>query len=505
MRLRLPLLLLLAACIGLGACKGAERPIARLVESEGQVERSAAAAPEAWAAAAKGDAFGRGSGVRTGAAASARLELADGGVLRMGPASLVRFGAGAAGDANGAGVSLEAGEAEIETGGAEFVVGTRGGRRARLAPGSRARLTQSDGSVHLVVEVGAALIEEDGQKSVGAPNGQPVDLGALAPAGPVGVPTPPGSARDAGVAAAPNGDAGAGPVVDLPGGSIEFEKQLAAADFALPADEEATVHDPAPPSAVRLSFTHLCEGVAQVEVRHGRSRTRVQGDGSVVVALTAGVHDVQVRCVGAKGPDSKPRAHGTVRVVRDEGRRQVRTSAPRNTVEADGRSYRLLYQNRKPTIAFTWPQAPEATGYSLALEDGEGHTRRIHASGAKPLVTLGSGQIAEGHYRFWFAADGLPEASARSPQTRLELDFDNAAPVAGLDEPASPAAWRGADVLVAGSATEGASVSIGGVPLPVDGDFRFSGRVAVPAGGRAVAVRIAQRDRGIHYFLRRRP
>jgi hypothetical protein len=306
-------------------------------------------------------------------------------------------------------------------------------------------------------------------------------------------------------AGATAGDAGAGPVVDLPGGSIEFEKQLAAADFALPADEEATVHDPKPPAAVRLSFTHLCAGVAQVEVRHGRSRTRVQGEGSVVVALTTGVHEVQVSCVDARGPDAKPRARGTLRVVRDEGRRQVRATAPKNTVEADGRSYRLLYQNRKPTIAFAWPQAPRAAGFSLTLEDGEGHLRRVRAPGDKPLVTLGSGQIAEGHYRFWFAADGLPESSARSPQTRLELDFDNAAPVAGLDEPASPAAWRGADVLVAGSATEGAQVSIGGVPLPVDSDFRFSGRVAVPAGGRAVAVRIAQRDRGVHYFLRRRP
>jgi hypothetical protein len=183
----------------------------------------------------------------------------------------------------------------------------------------------------------------------------------------------------------------------------------------------------------------------------------------------------------------------------------VRQTAPRNSVEADGRSYRLLYQHRQPTIAFAWPGAPRASGYSLALADGEGHTRRFRASGDKPLVTLGSGQLAEGHYRFWFAADGLPEASAHSPETRLELDFDNAAPVAGLDEPSSPAAWRGADVLVAGSATEGATVTIGGVPLPVDSDFRFSGRVAVPAGGRAVAVRIAQRDRGVHYFVRRRP
>jgi len=506
--LRVPLMLLLLAPV---ACRAQERPLAELVEAEGTVERSAAAAPQAWLAAARGDHFVRGAGVRTAPAASARLRLADGGVLRMGPGSLVRFGGDAGAGGGSAGLSLEAGEAEIDTGDAEIVVAT-GGRRARLPAGTRARLVQGDGSVRLVVEVGAALIEQDDGRPISVPGGSQVDLSALAPPVVVGVPaaSPAHPRADAGTgagqvtSATTDADAG-GAVVDLPGGSIEFETQLAAADFALAADEDATVHDPAPPSAVRLSFAHLCAKVAQVEIRHGRSRTRVQGEGSVVVALTAGLHEVQVRCVGTAGADARPRAHAALRVLRDAGRRSVPAAAPRNVVDADGRSYRLLYQNRKPEIAFSWPQAPAASGYSLAVEDARGNTRRYRAAADKPRVILGSGQLAEGSYRIWFVADGLPDASARSPQTRLELDFDNAAPVAALDEPSSAAAWRGADVLVAGSATEGSSVTIGGVPLPVDADFRFSGRVAVPAGGRAVAVRIAQRDRGVHYYVRRRP
>ena len=36
----------------------------------------------------------------------------------------------------------------------------------------------------------------------------------------------------------------------------------------------------------------------------------------------------------------------------------VETSASRNEIEADGRTYRLLYQNRKPTIILSWPRAP---------------------------------------------------------------------------------------------------------------------------------------------------
>jgi hypothetical protein len=494
----------LLTAVLLVACRDRERPLAELVETAGTVERSAAATPQSWRSAARGDHFLRGAGVRTATAASARLRLANGGVLRMGPASLVRFGVDSAGGApaSASGVSLEAGEAEIETGAAEVVVGTRGGRRARLPPGARARLVEDEGSVRLVVEVGAALIEEAGAQPVSVPGGSQVELASLAPP-PVPRPVEKPSKSetpDAGVAAMPPGDAGA--VVELPGGSIEFEAQLAAADFALPADEQATIHDPAPPSAVRLSFTHLCSGRAQVELRRGRKRTNVQGEGSVVVALAAGVHQVQVKCVGAPAPGGKGRAEGRLKVVRDAGRRKVTARAPRNTVDADGRSYRLLYQNRKPEITFVWPGAPAASGYSLALEDGQGHVRRFRASGDQAQVTVGSGQLAEGSFRFWFTGEGGKE---RSPQTRLGLAFDNAAPAAALEEPSSPAAWRGSDVLVSGTATEGSTVSIGGVELPVDADFRFSGRVAVPAGGRAVAVRIAQRDHGVHYYVRRRP
>jgi hypothetical protein len=209
--------------------------------------------------------------------------------------------------------------------------------------------------------------------------------------------------------------------------------------------------------------------------------------------------------VGAKGVDSQPKSRAALRVVRDAGKRHVTAAAPKNTVDADGRSYRLLYQNRKPEIAFRWREAPKASGYSLAVEDARGKTRRYRASGKGAEVTVPSGQLAEGSYSFWFTAEGVPEPSARSPQTRVQLDFDNAAPVAALDEPSGASAWRDADVLVAGSATEGSTVSIGGVPLPVDAQMRFSGRFAVPTGGRALAVRIAQAGRGVHYYVRRRP
>ncbi len=512
----LVLALVLGVCVSVSAsaCAGArERHLAELIDAEGRVEESGAAAPERWLGAGRGHRFVRGAGARTGPASSARLRLADGGMLRMGSASLVRFGGAASDGATEApGVSLEAGEAEIETGAAEMIVATRGGR-ARLPAGTRVRLSQGEGGARLVVEVGSALIEQDGSDGISVPSGSQLDFTdfvlsvtpatlrtpAAAAAGPgPGLVAPPEGAADAGSGTSAH-------AVDLPGGSIDLDEQLATADFTLGIDENATVHDPSPPSAVRLEFAHVCKGTALVEVRHGRSRTRVQGESSVVVALTAGAHAVQVRCIGPGGAlETKPRARSALRVVHDAGKRRVAPAAPRNVVDADGRKYRLLYQNRKPEIAFQWPDAPRATGYTLAVEDVRGQVRRYRA--ARAHFTLPSGQLAEGSYSFWFAADAPSGAAvAQSPRTHLALDFDNAAPVATVDEPSNATAWTDANVYVAGSATEGASVSIGGVALAVDDDFRFAARVAVPTGGRAVAVRIAQRGRGVHYFVRRRP
>jgi hypothetical protein len=115
------------------------------------------------------------------------------------------------------------------------------------------------------------------------------------------------------------------------------------------------------------------------------------------------------------------------------------------------------------------------------------------------IVTLPSGAVREGSYKFWFDTDGTQN---RSPETTVQIAFDNAAPAAEIQQPAEgqPSA---ATVHVAGVAAEGSTVTVGGTAVPMDPQSRFDGDVPGPAAGdRSIAIRIAHPAHGIHYYLR---
>jgi hypothetical protein len=106
-----------------------------------------------------------------------------------------------------------------------------------------------------------------------------------------------------------------------------------------------------------------------------------------------------------------------------------------------------------------------------------------------------SGALRDGEHRLTYVAGGR-----RSATTIVRVRFDNAAPTAHIREPRGAVA-RGS-VHVAGMAIEGATVSVGGTPLPLDGDNRFEGDVAAPADLDAIAIRFAHPRSGVHYYLR---
>jgi hypothetical protein len=498
LRPRVARVALLAIAVAIAGCGSSPEGIAQVVEVGGAVEKTPSAEPPSWVSATAGDRLARGAGVRTGPAARARLDVRGGGTLRMGPSSVVWLGANPSAPT----LQLEAGDAEIEAGGEEVVVGTRSGGRARVRPGAKVRVERGADGDELVVEVGAALIERTDEAPALLAAGTRTALGRERPvaidAGVV----------DAGVVDAPEPPIDAGEPTEepeelsvaIPGGRLALDRQPSTADVALPVGESATIHDPQAPSHVRLQIGQLCGGgPALIEVRRGRSRIRVLGRETAVVSLSLGKHSYAVRCRTNDRFDGKPRARGVVRVVRDAGRRVVDAAAPRNVIEVDGRSYQVLYQNRRPVLAVRWPDAPRAAGYTLTVRTG-GRVRTY--PGTKPEVLLPSGNVDEGTHFLSFAAKGTDKTS---PTTRLVLDFDNAAPVAQLREPASPAAWNGNQVQVAGVTTEGSAVSVGGVPLDLDVHQRFTAQVEVPGGQRAIAVRITQRGGRVHYYVRRRP
>jgi len=301
----------------------------------------------------------------------------------------------------------------------------------------------------------------------------------------------------AGVAVLSPGQSGS---LDAAGVAVADIKAPSAADVTVPGGESPVVHSPRGAAAVRIRFDGACSGDALVDVGAGRAtRTMFVGGAlsAVVVPLGVGSYRYRVRCVDA-GVPGEARQTGTIQILRDGGAAPLPRSAPHDFIDADGRKYSVLYQNVLPQITVRWPHAPDQPS-SLHLERAAGKVETVHAPSG--TAVLPAGAVEEGSYRLWFEADA--DAAKRSPDTTLKIAFDNAAPAAEVLQPVDGQA-PGDTVHVAGIAVEGAQVSVNGVAVQLDPEFRFRGDVPAPTtgGDRSIAIRIAHPLRGVHYYLR---
>lgn len=283
------------------------------------------------------------------------------------------------------------------------------------------------------------------------------------------------------------------------------DKAPARADLVIQAGESPVVHDPAPPTAVGIRFGDACPGEGLVELSESASfRGELlisKGSGQANVRVDAGrrrggTRHYRVRCIEQGGLAEAATASGTIRVVRDAATRQLPRAAPVNTVDADGRRYTVLYQNRLPQIAFQWPGTSDTGPFKLHVTPGKGEPRVFDTP--EPTYRMRAGELDEDTYEYYFQG-----ASTRSKTSALRIEFDNAAPSASLRLPAVKQAWRGDSLEVAGTALPDSEVSIGGVPVPLDRQGRFSTQVALPVATGSVAVRLASPRQGVHYYLRR--
>ena len=424
----------------------------------------------------------RGAGVRMAA-------------FRLGP--LVALGPGTTPIADGArlvvpdGASVEVSrgaDRAVVAGQADIVIGHEGGAlldaktgRVMIAsPAPGTRVDVPGGSIVLVAagagSVQAQVSLDRGSARVVSNNGQ-LELRGRA-----------------GVAALTPGQGG---TLDAAGVAVADVKAPSAADVTVPGGESPIVHSPRGAAAVRIRFDGACPGDALVDIGAGRATRTMFVSGSlsaVVVPLAVGSYRYRVRCVDA-GVPGDARQTGTIQILHDGGAAPLPTSAPHDVIDADGRKYSILYQNVLPQITVRWPRPP-AQACSLHLDRG-GRIQVIHAPSG--TAVLPAGAVEEGSYRLWFEADADP--ATRSPDTTLKISFDNAAPAAEVLQPADGRAAAGT-VHVAGVAVEGAQVSVDGVAIPMDPEFRFRGDVSSPAGDRSIAIRIAHPLRGVHYYLR---
>ncbi len=252
------------------------------------------------------------------------------------------------------------------------------------------------------------------------------------------------------------------------------------------------VHDPHPPTAIGFATGTQCPEGATIQVT-GAPRVHSNGT-TTTVLVSAGAHRYAIRCVGATEKDVV--ASGAIAVLGDSGTARIPRTAPATAVDADGRSYTVLYQNLLPKLTIRWPGAPSASSYTLHLASPGGKSETLSTSA--PSYSFASGAFHEGEYHAFFDGGG-----ARTRDTRIEIKFDNAAPTATLTSPANGSFSPGSSVTVAGAALEGWKISVGGKDLPLDDQLRFSGEATAPAGQRALAIEFVNPHRGLHYYLRR--
>lgn len=265
------------------------------------------------------------------------------------------------------------------------------------------------------------------------------------------------------------------------------------ADLLVQAGASFVVHDPSPPTAVQVKFPSNCLKGGRLRIGPSRFVLPRKTDASTAIAnMQTGVHRYTVICPGNAD------ATGTVQVIRDPGTADLPRLAPATLVDTDGRKYTILYQNLLPEVRLSWPKAPKASAYQVALTTGD-KTKTFTTN--KPRYVFKSASLPEGNHSLVFKALGEKETS--SPETAVKIRFDNAAPAAMVKAPQNKRFKAGETVEVAGSALPGWVVTAAGAPLPLDPNLRFAGQVRSDAEQRSLAIRFEHKDRGVHYYLRR--
>jgi hypothetical protein len=487
-------LLLLLPLFPLACERCAEPPVAELVATLERVERDHAQGVGRWQPAKTGTRFAVGDGVRTFARSRAELALSPAGRLQVEQDTTVRFSdrpdrpEGAPRQ-----VSIEAGAVEVEAEGIEIEL-RAADAVARVERGTRVHVRRNEAATQFDVRVGKVQVER-GHERRSLVAGDVFELQ-------VGVPfvelteVQPVAAVDAGAAQL---DAGLPPITSaLELGAVHFDSVSGRPELTVPAGEHATIHHPAPPLRVRVAYAG-CAGEIALEAQGASAAAveqRVRGRGGALLRLGAGNHRYRVLCIDDGQLAAQPTHSGVLRVRANSANRPLSATAPRATVDADGRRYTVRYQNLLPAVTLRWPNAPGAPSYLLRIEPERGDPRTQSTAG--PVATLPAGALAEGGYRFSFQA-----GTARSPLGSLLIAFDPAGRAAYLSAPNDRGFAAGAPTTVSGTAIAGAQVSIDGSKLAVDRSGRFTAQAAAGNAADALAVRVQHPATGIHYYLRR--
>jgi len=289
-------------------------------------------------------------------------------------------------------------------------------------------------------------------------------------------------------------EAGQEAVLGGDGGVKLAGKGLGYADITVNSGESLVVHDPRPPTAVRILFQGACPEGGSVRVQ-GKGGAFASGSGSVALPFAPGRHAYALHCLGSDGNEGAAVSQGTLTIVHDAGTRPMPQKPPSTGVETDGRTYTVMYQNQLPAVSLRWSKAPQGAGFVLSHRSPTGN-KSYKVPG--PSYSFRSGALPEGSHTFYFEGGGKV-----SRQTTVQIRFDNAAPTASLQTPVALNVKQGELVNISGVAQPGWSVEINGKSADLDGQQRFSQKAEMPTGERALAVRLTHPQRGTHIYVRR--
>jgi len=494
------LALALWVCAALsGACR--KEFAAELLEKKQLVERDFAAAQNTWSGTQTGDRLHMGDGLRTGSQSEAVLALPGSGKLLVRSDTIVRFVRSLDQAAPPEQLEVLQGELTVETGTGELGVKTARGV-VRVQRDSSIRVSADAQKLQFDVRIGRVDYSVDGAlKSANA--GSSFELSVL----PVSVerdsPPPTAAAavarpEAAAAAVSRTPDAGRVAAQAEPPSAREVSDALQepppSAVLTFSAGESVTIHDPAPPSDVRVSFA-TCREPAVLELDRGSRRfdalrVRATADGELRARVPRGSYRYRVRCAGSAS------GSGQLTVLSDAATRPLPLAPVTITADADGRRYSVSYQNRLPTVTLRWPYAPPSETYKLFVQPAAAEPFQVDAR--QTSVTLPPGRLGEGAHRFWFET----AAHKRSETGMLQVSFDYAARTAYLTSPREREALQGGPARFAGGTLLGSSVHLQGAPLKLDAHGRFAGSATLSSDAPGAAVRVMHPSTGIHYYVR---
>lgn len=147
----------------------------------------------------------------------------------------------------------------------------------------------------------------------------------------------------------------------------------------------------------------------------------------------------------------------------------------------------IYFQDKPPTVTFTWQAGEGVAKYSIKVyREGELTKPVAERTVTESQASLPESTLAEGKYLWSVTAlDQAGREVKGGRLNKLHMVYDNAVPQLVIRSPRAGEVGRG-PVRVAGIAPVGARVVVNGRPMALDESARFDSEVAPLPGGRII-------------------